>query len=894
MKLVVALTVLLGMLASSVHAADMQYVWWEGEDAVEHNFGNRSFAAAGLDKPEELSGGDWLSNGRRQEAEALFATWKIEVPESGRYHFYARKFWHHGPFRWRFDDGAWDELVRTGLLESVPLKLHVTASWVSLGVVDVSAGVHTFEVTLLSKRGDNAVAAFDCFALTRGPWVPAGKRKPGEKSGRALPGYWAFEPDADTFGESPIDLRLMNDAVAGDRGFLKRRGADLVFAMDDEPQRFWGVVTGANCVEMDHASVDYLARRLAKSGVNLVRVHSKVFDEQASDPARIDRDYLDKLQYFVYAMKQQGIYTALSIYFPLWFDVKPGYGLPGYERTDNKKPYSLLFYHPRMQEIYRSWARGLMTTQNPYTGMPLADDPAVAIYEIINEDNFFWYSFKPGDNVPYECLQVLEKEFGAWAAGRYGSLEKAFQTWQHPDERDDAASGRAGLMDAWNLTAAGLRAVPRARRRAQDQARFLTERLRGFYEAMHGWLRSELGVRCPIVATNWKTADPAVLGPLDIYANTACEVLDRHAYWGPPHETDRFYMLAPGDRYRDECGLLSPWNLPVRETEYADRPQMVSEYGFTMPNRFRTDSVPLAAAYGALQGTDIYCFFAVGGPGWDKMLTKWPCMTPAVLGQFPAAALAFRRGYVKEARPVVTQTLDLEQLFLLKGTGEAGSQNLDALRAAEMRDEALEGGSASGRTVQLIHYVGRVLRRFGSPEGEPIDVPEGAIDTQSRVVRSFDGALRLDHGAGVLTVNAPECRAASGFLGKAGRIELGELVVGSGNDYGCVMLVSLDGAPISSSGRMLLQVMTDETNYGWETKASGELVEIVDVGAPPINVRKIAGRVSIRRPDASAIEVTPLDPNGYRLGRDIDPTVLDGSLALNLEPDVLYYYLHVP
>ena len=49
----------------------------------------------------------------------------------------------------------------------------------------------------------------------------------------------------------------------------------------------------------DKASVDYLARRFAKMGVNMVRVHSGVFDRNARDPGAVDRKYLDQLHYFV-------------------------------------------------------------------------------------------------------------------------------------------------------------------------------------------------------------------------------------------------------------------------------------------------------------------------------------------------------------------------------------------------------------------------------------------------------------------------------------------------------------------------------------------------------------------------------------------------------------------
>ena len=70
---------------------------------------------------EGLSGGDWLTNAGKRTGPEAFATWRIEVPETGDYALYARKFWRHGPFRWRFDAGGWRTCGRdVGLLDLAP------------------------------------------------------------------------------------------------------------------------------------------------------------------------------------------------------------------------------------------------------------------------------------------------------------------------------------------------------------------------------------------------------------------------------------------------------------------------------------------------------------------------------------------------------------------------------------------------------------------------------------------------------------------------------------------------------------------------------------------------------------------------------------------------------
>src|SRR5690606_35320611 len=94
--------------AAGAHAA--AYVWWEGESPAETNFPAQTwFTPQNEAEQSRLSGGAWLSHqGKRQAGSPEpFARYRIEVPASGTYHFWVRKFWKHGPFRWRFDQADW-------------------------------------------------------------------------------------------------------------------------------------------------------------------------------------------------------------------------------------------------------------------------------------------------------------------------------------------------------------------------------------------------------------------------------------------------------------------------------------------------------------------------------------------------------------------------------------------------------------------------------------------------------------------------------------------------------------------------------------------------------------------------------------------------------------------
>jgi hypothetical protein len=176
------------------------------------------------------------------------------------------------------------------------------------------------------------------------------------------------------------------------------------------------------------------------------------------------------------------------------------------------------------------------------------------------------------------------------------------------------------------------------------------------------------------------------------------------------------------------------------------------------------------------------------------------------------------------------------------------------------------------------------------------------IDESSRTVRSATGEITWDYGSGLVTVNTPCAQGATGFLAKAGRIELGDIALQSGNEYGTVLVVSVDGKPLSESGRILLQVMTEEKNYGWSTQPSRaklvkwprtappvDCLKITDLGEGPIQVRRFDGTVTLRRPDADTLKVRAVDVNGYSI-RQL-PAGEDGLLTVSLLPDCLYYII---
>ncbi len=876
-------------LCPTAAAPASDLVWWEAESPAETNFPARtSFSASAFEatRHEILSGGDWLTSDGPRGDDEVFATWNVPVPADGEYAVWARKFWKHGPFRWRFDDGAWQTCGRDcALADAVEIRKHLVVNWVPLGAARLSKGTRTFEVRLLAGKGEPTVACFDCFVLAAGPFVPHGRFKPGETSGRSEPGWWPVEPPPDPFDADALDLRGLNEKTAGLAGFVRRDGDRLLLG-DGRPVRFWGVNAGPDLVRLDPVTVRYLARRLAKCGVNLVRIHGPIHDEGGPDPSKPDFAYVARLQAFVAALRAEGIYSVLSFHFPLWVDVRPAHGLDGY-RGGGQHPFALLFFDPRMQELWKGWARGLLRTPDPATGRMLAEDPAVAAIEVQNEDSLLFHTFNPGRTIPLARIEGLERAFGAWLAKRHGSCEKAVEAWDGARRRrDDPDANRMELMPAWNLTGSG-HGEGAARRRASDQLRFMAEVQHRFHEEAVAFLRTDLGSKSLVVCGNWQTADPRVLDGIERWSYTPGDLLDQHGYFGGNAQGDAAsYAVRAGQTYRDQAALLDPAGLPLAVNSVEGFPHGISEVNWANPNRFRAEFPLLAAATAAHQGVDALELFALNGPSWSGAADKFPLSTPLGMGQFPACALLYRRGDVREGEVVFHESLDLEQQYDFRGSAAATPQALDDLR----KEGVPPGGTARGGDVRAIDplawLVGRVTRSFdGKPARSFARDLSPFIDRGAGTVKSASGEMRFDTTKGVAVVDTARAQGAAGALGKAGVIVLGDVTIECRDETATVLVVSLDDAPISTSKRVLVQCATEEKPYGWKVEAG----RIADAGGPPLLVREAHATVTFKG-GARLAAADVLDLNGTARGQ-AKRTVRGADVEIEVPPDALWTIL---
>jgi len=859
--------------------ASLGYVWFEGEGT----FGGESDPDLSNDRM------NWLNPGQSLER-------TVTIPEPGTYQLWVRRFWNQQQARWRVGrNDAWKEILRdTSLVDLVMLSDDPgrRVGWFNAGPVDLTAGSETFY--LEAPTTSTGITAYDCFLLTRDPFTPRGELKPDDPLVAEQEGWFSFQPEVDPFTHSPIDLRELNERNAGDGGWIRVRGEDFIHGQTGKAVRFWAINAGGGIAGFAKSEVDTLARTLAKRGVNLVRYHGTVYTGSGPDFGTIDATKIDRLHYFVAALKREGIYTSLSIYFPLWVRLDAANTeFPGYTGGN---PFALLYFNESFQAVYRSWWEGLLTPVNPHTGLALKDDPAVAMLEIINEDSTLFWTFDPQEgsngNIPDRQRALLEKQFGDWLLARHAPLglsEIRSQVWGGTSSsQDDLANGRVGFRGLWNI-------VNDRNRRDQETAEFLTDLMRRFYQDTYNTLKTDLGYGGLVYASNWKTASAQYLDPLDKYANAVGDFFDRHGYFGGVHSgTDASWSVKAGQTYDDRAavgfqpssGAGENFDNPIFDLIYDGRPSTITEVNWPLPNRYRADMIFLGAAYGTLQGTDAVFWFAVGSPAWDTLPGKFSIQTPVVQAQFPAAAFLYRQGLLQTGPKVVDIELDVQDLYDLKGTPVPAPQNFDQLRG----DDIPPGGVITNVSAidTLAFTVGRVGARFvanGAPQSQVTDLSP-YIDRTNRVSRSATGELTWDYGRGLVTVQAPAAQGATGFLRNAGSIDLPDCTLTSTMDYGSLLLIALDRQPIAVSSRLLLQAMSEDQPFRWETSSPTGPRTIVDAGETPMMVRNLAGTVILKRPDAGSLTISPLDANGYRI-----PGGAFTGETITLQPNRFYYLI---
>jgi hypothetical protein len=685
---------------------------------------------------------------------------------------------------------------------------------------------------------------------------------------------WPFIPGDDHFFYNALlDLRDLNEEKAGQSGFVHLSPSGEFLRGDGKPIRFWAC--GSSVFEDDPKGLTVHARFLAKLGVNMVRLHAQISgDGMAPELKEVNHREIDDIWRAVAAFKRVGIYVTIS---PYWANDRPArnWGIEGYNRESNL--YGLLFFNLRLQEGYKAWVRTLYDEPNPYTGIPLAQDPSVAILQVQNEDGMFFWTI---DAIKPPQKKLLGRLFAGWLRQRYGSLENAANAWKDAAvEGDDFPAGDVGIAKVWQWTQPQHGGMAR---RLADQLQFFAKTQRDFYASMVKYYRDDLGCRQLLNASNWITADPQRLNDVERYTNTVADVMAVNKYFNSIHVgPNNGWRVDSADCFVDHPGVLNPWDLPTNLKQAVGHPMIVTETSWVSPMDYQNEGPFLLAAYQSLTGVAACFWFQAMDQRYQDdprlpmvdahfqhPLRKWTCSIPALMGNFPAAALMYRSGYLKRGQPVILENRPLEDLWNRRLPLIAERPTFDPNR---MSGEPKQDAPSAENADALAYLVGPVLVNYGGePSQNRIADLSSYIDRQNKIIRSNTGEIRLDYNVGLCTIDAPAAQGASGFLRRAGPIHLGTIDLSCSNEQASILAVSMDGLPLADSRQILIQFGADARLHGWKQEAADfhddehrhyHGFRIAAIGQPPWMIEDAGLTLHIRNKHLT--KLAALDAVGY-------------------------------
>lgn len=715
---------------------------------------------------------------------------------------------------------------------------------------------------------------------------------------------WAFNPSRDEFrNDALLDLRYLNERTAGEAGWVTADSDGGFRLGNGKPVRFWAVGTNVGREKpftpkplgaKTEPDLDVHARFLAKRGVNMVRLHAQI----SPDPAKqglneINEKERDWIWRSVAAMRKQGIYTTISPYWMVPMKFAESWGIEG---DPGQTAAGLLFFDPKLQQAYRAWLKALILEKNPYTGIPLAKDPSFALLEIQNEDSLLFWTF---GNIKGPQKTNLERQFADFVGRKYGGADKLKEAWADAKLPDD----KPGAYDFYGLWEVGQAQSGGKAARLADQIEFLTETMRRFNADTVSFIRRDL--ECPVMvnAGNWRTADPTRLQDAERYSYTPTQVDAVNKYFTGIHQgPNQGWAIVNGDKFTSPSLLQDPRPAPFNLKQTAGRPIVITESTWVYPMAYSSEGPLLTAAYQSLTGVDALYWFSTGdeqwtppqsGNGYLPSQAMWVMGNPDMLGTFPAAALLYRSGYVKQGKPAVHEVRRLTDIWNRKTPVITEEPGFDPNRDSK---DLAAGTSVTQGVNPLAFLVGPVEVQFGGdPAQTKVDVAK-YIDASTGTVSSNTGELALNPEKNWFTMDTPCAQGVAAFFGHKPSFKLSDVTFVSRNEYGAAAAVSMDGKPLRTSGKVLLQFGTRSRPTGWADKPTTiqvdkkmvEGFEITSVGHAPWAVTKADLEVVINNSGLSKATVLDLNGNGIK---SLPVHREGGSLRLTFPADAMYVVL---
>lgn len=241
------------------------------------------------------------------------------------------------------------------------------------------------------------------------------------------------------------------------------------FIVHGETYRFFGGNLTTEGAFPTKETAPLVAGRMRKYGLNLIRFHH--IDNPWSDASlfygqdgtrTLNAGLLDRLDYILWQLKENGVYVNMNLNVSRTFKDSDGV-----YAADSLRDYAkgVTQFDPYMMKLQKEYARDLLGHTNPYTGISLAADPALAMVEIINENTLFrmWYGddlqpINKGGNLPTYYSVMLDSLWMDFLEEKYVNTAGLEAAWNGAEVRGDTLfqdDFEEGMSDRWEMEIQG-------------------------------------------------------------------------------------------------------------------------------------------------------------------------------------------------------------------------------------------------------------------------------------------------------------------------------------------------------------------------------------------------------------------------------------------------------
>jgi hypothetical protein len=214
------------------------------------------------------------------------------------------------------------------------------------------------------------------------------------------------------------------------------------FIVKGQPYRFWGINITSASPFATNTIAEKVSTHARKMGINLVRFHhidnpwggsSGSLMMPGQSTRTLNPTMLARLDYFIYQLKQNGIYTNMNLNVSRTFNT-----LDGVAGADSLKDFGkgVTIFDPQLIDLQKEYATQILDHVNPNTGLKLSADPCLAMVEMINENTIYgmWKdnqlkNVKVGGNLLFRHVKRLDSLWNGFLTTKYTNQTNLLSAW---------------------------------------------------------------------------------------------------------------------------------------------------------------------------------------------------------------------------------------------------------------------------------------------------------------------------------------------------------------------------------------------------------------------------------------------------------------------------------